>query len=61
MFTMNRLTGSASSCAPAASSRVRRRLSSRPPRRPDCAASKDDPRIVRGDRALRPGPDPPDL
>ena len=34
MFTVNRLTGSASSCAPTASPRVRRRLSSWPPWRP---------------------------
>jgi len=59
MFTVNRLTGWASSCAPAASPRVRRRLSSWPPRQPSRAAFGDDRRVAAGDRALRPGPDPP--
>jgi hypothetical protein len=61
MFTVNRLTGSASSCAPTASPRVRRRLSSRPPRRPGWVAYGVASRLINGGRALLPGPDPPDF
>ena len=61
MFTVNRLTGSASSCAPAASPRVRRRLSSRPPRQTWLLSDGVASRMNDGGRALLPGPDPPDF
>ena len=59
MFTVDRLTGSAPSCAPTASPRVRRRLSSRPPRQTWLLSDGVASRIVAGGRALLPGPDPP--
>ena len=61
MFTVDRLTGSAPSCAPAASPRVRRRLSSWPPRQPGRVALGDDRRLTTDGRALHPSPDPPDF
>jgi len=60
-FTMYRSTGWAPSYVPAASPRVRRRLSSWPPHRRTKPASESpvaDPCI---ERALLPGPYPPDL
>ena len=59
MFTMNRLTGWAPSCAPTASPRVRRRPSSRPPRQTKLLSDGVASRMIDGGRALLPGPDPP--
>jgi hypothetical protein len=59
MFTVNRLTGWAPSCAPTASPRVRRRLSSRPPRQTKLLADGVASHQCHGGRALLPGPDPP--
>jgi hypothetical protein len=59
MFTANRLTGWASSCAPTASPRVRRRLSSRPPQQTSLISDGVASRLIDGRHALLPGPDPP--
>ncbi len=61
VFTANRLTSLASSFAPAASPRLRRRPSPWPPRRHAKPASESSVLPLLAARALHPGPYPPDL
>ena len=58
VFTTHRLTGLAPSSSPAASLRLRRRLSPGPPGRPKYRR-RSRPSQLRNRRALRPGPYPP--